>query len=149
MVATAPVDGAAEELAAGLEAAVCGGVAGAAGVWAYATAESSSVITTSVSVLSKQEANYQSARLEYLCYLISRAREPLCPINGVLTVTPFQLLRRGEGQCRELALAVREGALGRLTVERADGEHILASPLGTALEAAGFHATPRGLRLRG
>jgi ATP-dependent Lhr-like helicase len=48
-----------------------------------------------------------------------------------------------------LALAVREGALGRLTVERADGEHILASPLGTALEAAGFHATPRGLRLRG
>jgi ATP-dependent Lhr-like helicase len=48
-----------------------------------------------------------------------------------------------------LALAVREGALGRLTVERADGEHVLASPLGTALEAAGFHATPRGLRLRG
>ncbi|MPZ96074.1 MAG: DEAD/DEAH box helicase, partial [Propionibacteriales bacterium] len=48
-----------------------------------------------------------------------------------------------------LALAVREGALGKLTVERADGEHILTSPLGKALEAAGFHATPRGLRLRG
>ncbi len=48
-----------------------------------------------------------------------------------------------------LALAVREGALGRLTVERADGEHILGSPLAAALEAAGFHATPRGLRLRG
>jgi ATP-dependent Lhr-like helicase len=47
-----------------------------------------------------------------------------------------------------LALAVREGALGRLTVERADGEHILGSPLAAALEAAGFHATPRGLRLR-
>ncbi|MDQ3481176.1 MAG: DEAD/DEAH box helicase, partial [Actinomycetota bacterium] len=47
-----------------------------------------------------------------------------------------------------LALAVREGALGRLTVERADGEHILGSPLSAALEAAGFHATPRGLRLR-
>lgn len=47
-----------------------------------------------------------------------------------------------------LALAVREGALGRLTVERADGAHILGSPLGKALEAAGFHATPRGLRLR-
>ncbi|HET7328676.1 MAG TPA: ATP-dependent helicase [Nocardioidaceae bacterium] len=48
-----------------------------------------------------------------------------------------------------LALAVRDGALGKLSVERADGEHILGSPLGQALEAAGFHATPRGLRLRG
>ncbi|GLZ04365.1 DEAD/DEAH box helicase [Actinomadura sp. NBRC 104412] len=47
-----------------------------------------------------------------------------------------------------LALAVREGALGRLTVERADGEAIVNSPLAAALEAAGFHPTPRGLRLR-
>ncbi|WP_443071042.1 ATP-dependent helicase [Streptomyces sp. NBC_01476] len=47
-----------------------------------------------------------------------------------------------------LALAVREGALGRLTVERTNGEPALTSPLGQALEAAGFHATPRGLRLR-
>jgi ATP-dependent Lhr-like helicase len=49
-----------------------------------------------------------------------------------------------------LALAVREGALGRLTVEKADGDPVLGSehPLATALAAAGFHATPRGLRLR-
>ncbi len=47
-----------------------------------------------------------------------------------------------------LALAVRDGALGRLTVERVDGQHILGSPLSSALEAAGFRATPRGLRLR-
>ncbi len=47
-----------------------------------------------------------------------------------------------------LALAVREGGLGRLAVERTDGEPALTSPLGTALEAAGFHPTPRGLRLR-
>jgi ATP-dependent Lhr-like helicase len=47
-----------------------------------------------------------------------------------------------------LALAVREGALGRLTVERTNGEPALTSPLGQALEKAGFHATPRGLRLR-
>jgi ATP-dependent Lhr-like helicase len=47
-----------------------------------------------------------------------------------------------------LALAVREGVLGRLTVERTNGEPALTSPLGQALEAAGFHATPRGLRLR-
>jgi len=48
-----------------------------------------------------------------------------------------------------LALAVRDGALGRLTVERADGAPALSSPLGAALENAGFHPTPRGLRLRG
>jgi ATP-dependent Lhr-like helicase len=49
-----------------------------------------------------------------------------------------------------LALAVHDGALGRLTVERADGAHVLGSgqPLAQALERSGFHATPRGLRLR-
>jgi ATP-dependent Lhr-like helicase len=47
-----------------------------------------------------------------------------------------------------LALAVREGLLGRLAVERADGAAVVNSPLGVALEAAGFHPTPRGLRLR-
>jgi len=49
-----------------------------------------------------------------------------------------------------LALAVREGALGRLTVEKADGAPVLGSehPLVPALSQAGFHMTPRGLRLR-
>ncbi|MDT4940682.1 MAG: ATP-dependent helicase Lhr and Lhr-like helicase, partial [Pseudonocardiales bacterium] len=47
-----------------------------------------------------------------------------------------------------LALAVRDGALGKLQVERADGVPITASALGEALEAAGFRPTPRGLRLR-
>ena len=47
-----------------------------------------------------------------------------------------------------LALAVRDGALGKLTVERADGTAITDSPLAAALESAGFHPTPRGLRLR-
>jgi ATP-dependent helicase Lhr and Lhr-like helicase len=47
-----------------------------------------------------------------------------------------------------LALAVRDGALGKLQVERADGAPIVSSPLGDALEAAGFRPTPRGLRLR-
>ncbi|MER7769828.1 ATP-dependent helicase [Kitasatospora sp. NPDC096140] len=47
-----------------------------------------------------------------------------------------------------LAAAVRGGALGSVTVERANGEPALGSELGRALEEAGFHATPRGLRLR-
>jgi ATP-dependent Lhr-like helicase len=47
-----------------------------------------------------------------------------------------------------LANAARAGALGTVTVERANGTAALTSPLSRALETAGFHATPRGLRLR-
>jgi ATP-dependent Lhr-like helicase len=48
-----------------------------------------------------------------------------------------------------LADAVHTGALGAISVERADGEAVHASALRDALTAAGFRATPRGLRLRG
>jgi ATP-dependent Lhr-like helicase len=48
-----------------------------------------------------------------------------------------------------LALAVREGSLGKLAVERTDGDFVLGTPLGAALESAGFRPTPRGLRMRG
>ncbi|GHF82598.1 DEAD/DEAH box helicase [Streptomyces filamentosus] len=47
-----------------------------------------------------------------------------------------------------LAEAARAGALGTVTVERINGTASLTSPLARPLEAAGFLATPRGLRLR-
>ncbi|NBE54135.1 ATP-dependent helicase [Streptomyces boluensis] len=47
-----------------------------------------------------------------------------------------------------LAAAARAGSLGTVTVERINGTAALTSPLGPLLEAAGFIATPRGLRLR-
>jgi ATP-dependent Lhr-like helicase len=50
-----------------------------------------------------------------------------------------------------LGTAVRRGALGRLTVEKADGASILGAdsePIRHALESAGFVATSKGLRLR-
>ncbi|MBO0844966.1 MAG: ATP-dependent helicase [Nocardioides sp.] len=50
-----------------------------------------------------------------------------------------------------LSEAGRRGALGRMTVEKADGEQILgggSTPLREALDGAGFISTPRGLRLR-
>ena len=50
-----------------------------------------------------------------------------------------------------LAETARRGALGRLTVEKADGAQLLGSgstPLRAALNDAGFIATPRGLRFR-
>jgi ATP-dependent Lhr-like helicase len=54
-----------------------------------------------------------------------------------------------EPAARALAAAGKAGALGRLTVERADGGAVYDSPLARALEAGGFRPTPRGLRLRG
>jgi ATP-dependent Lhr-like helicase len=67
----------------------------------------------------------------------------------LLTFTDDQL--RLQPACRALADAVRRGQLGKLTVERADGEQLLGSgstPLREALQAAGFVATPKGLRIR-
>jgi ATP-dependent Lhr-like helicase len=49
-----------------------------------------------------------------------------------------------------LANAAHAGALGKLSVERADGVHVFGDDaVATALAGAGFRPTPRGLRLRG
>jgi ATP-dependent Lhr-like helicase len=58
---------------------------------------------------------------------------------------------RLEPAAAALAEAARRGSLGRMTVEKADGEQLLGSgttPLRAALQAAGFVSTPKGLRLR-
>ncbi|GAB3763302.1 ATP-dependent Lhr-like helicase [Nocardioides ginsengisegetis] len=50
-----------------------------------------------------------------------------------------------------LADAARRGSLGRMTVEKVDGEQLLGSgttPLRLALQSAGFVSTPKGLRIR-
>jgi len=67
--------------------------------------------------------------------------------RSLLTFTdhPDRLARAADA----LALAVRDGALGRLAVEKADGETVFDSPLARALTEAGFRPTARGLRLRG
>jgi ATP-dependent Lhr-like helicase len=50
---------------------------------------------------------------------------------------------------KSLADAVHVGALGAMSVERADGASLAGpSPLRDALASAGFRVTPRGLRLR-
>ena len=49
---------------------------------------------------------------------------------------------------QSLATTVRATG-GRLRIERIDGEFSVGAPLGDALIAAGFAATPQGLRLRG
>ena len=60
------------------------------------------------------------------------------------TAEPSHLL----AAARTLAAAVKDGRLGALAVERADGGDALGSELGTVLAKAGFRATPKGMRLR-
>ena len=75
------------------------------------------------------------------CCTSSAAARRCCPGPAIRSLL--------EPAAAALAAAVRAGALGRLTVERADGGGVYDSPLARALEAAGFRPTPRGLRLRG
>ncbi|WP_435194957.1 ATP-dependent helicase [Streptomyces sp. NRRL F-5630] len=87
-------------------------------------------------------------------------------VNGALTVyverggktllvwpaTPDEAVDPDDPRLAEalgaLAEAAGAGALGTLTVERINGAPALTAPLAQVLESAGFHATPRGLRLR-
>jgi hypothetical protein len=58
--------------------------------------------------LSQDEGIEQERRLEYLCQLVRRTRQPLCPINGILTLLPFKLIQGGPRE----AMAVQQ-AVGR------------------------------------
>ncbi|HWD61595.1 MAG TPA: DEAD/DEAH box helicase [Humibacter sp.] len=49
---------------------------------------------------------------------------------------------------RALADVIRRGRISTLTIETVGGEFVLGTPFGEALTAAGFNASPRGLRLR-
>lgn len=42
------------------------------------------------SMLSRQESEEQTERLEYVCELLSRARAPVCPLNGVMVAVPLR-----------------------------------------------------------
>jgi len=53
-----------------------------------------------------------------------------------------------EAAASALTRSLHEGLLPDLTLERINGESALTSELGPIFEAAGFHPTPRGLRLR-
>lgn len=57
--------------------------------------------------LTRDEADEQLARLAYVCELVRRAREPVCPINGILTVLPFDLLQRSASEGVEIRNAAQ------------------------------------------
>ncbi len=44
--------------------------------------------------MSPEDRTEQERRLQYVCRLIRRARQPLCPINGLLSLLPVGLIQR-------------------------------------------------------
>lgn len=57
--------------------------------------------------LPQDEQREQEMRLEYLCRLISQARTPLAPINGLMTLLPYSVVQTGRQQGSELQRVVR------------------------------------------
>ena len=55
------------------------------------------VLTTSKQ-LSSQDVVDAEDRLRYVCKLIKNARLPLCPINGIVSALPFELIESSSGQ---------------------------------------------------
>ncbi|MCC8244687.1 ATP-dependent helicase [Saccharothrix sp. NEAU-S10] len=66
--------------------------------------------------------------------------------RSLLSFTEEEAPLRAAAQA--LSRVVRDGWLGQLAVQRADGEVALGSRLAVILQDAGFRATPKGLRLR-
>lgn len=76
-----------------------------------AAAFDSGGVTTSaekrVIKLQQHDGTEQERRLEYVCRLIRRARQPLCPINGLLTLLPFGLIQRSIPESIEVQRALK------------------------------------------
>jgi len=58
-------------------------------------------------VLAAGESARQLERLRFLCHLLRRSRRPFCPINGILCLMPFNVLRSSPRAVGEFAKAYR------------------------------------------
>ena len=57
--------------------------------------------------LAPQDSTEQMQRLRHVCQLLRRARQPLCAINGVLTLLPFNTLQSRSADANEVERACR------------------------------------------
>ena len=55
---------------------------------------------------SSQESTRLLSRLEHVCGLVRHARHPICPINGVLTLLPYEILQDQQQDVEELRSAL-------------------------------------------
>jgi hypothetical protein len=66
--------------------------------------------------LPQDDAVEEERRMEYFCQLLHRARQPICPANGVLTLLPYGLICRGQREAGAVQQAVARdlGAISRI-----------------------------------
>jgi hypothetical protein len=57
-------------------------------------------------LLPQETQREQELRLEYLCRLIAKARQPLAPVNGILTLLPYSIVQTGRREGSELQRTV-------------------------------------------
>lgn len=57
--------------------------------------------------LSIDEGSEFTSRLEYVCQRLKRERQPVCPCNGILTLLPFEIIKKGESEGIEVQRATK------------------------------------------
>jgi len=58
-------------------------------------------------LVTSHASSEQLQRLEYVCQMLRRARGPLCTLNGVIAMLPFDLIQGKASESEELQQAVR------------------------------------------
>lgn len=76
---------------------------GDAGDFVAAAAASSAGGAVPVPQLSSQDIASRNQKLRYVCSLIKKARQSLCPINGLITLLPFELIEIAAGPLQTAA----------------------------------------------
>jgi hypothetical protein len=71
------------------------------------TIDATNLMEKRVVKLPQQDATEQQRRLEYVCRLVRRIRQPLCPVNGILTLLPFGVIQRSAPEAIELQRAIQ------------------------------------------
>jgi hypothetical protein len=57
------------------------------------------------------DATQHLQRLQHVCHLLRRSRQPVCAVNGILTLLPFQMMQAQPEEVEELERAVKSDLL--------------------------------------
>ena len=96
----------------------------------------------------RRQAGHDRPGLQELGGVVAEAARLGCAAARAWDLVPVRRQRLLAGPpCPRVC--VENEPLGRLAVEKADGEPVFDTPLARALTDAGFRPTARGLRLRG
>lgn len=70
------------------------------------TSQANSHLRTPV-VLPAQDSAEQLQRLSFVCQLIRRKRQPLCPVNGMLVLLPYESIESRDDEVEEVERAIK------------------------------------------